>query len=220
MPAAARPPAFVVRARGAADSHASRNSGGRLGLGRMVAEIFRTRSPPQIAAASGINRRPRSACGLRAISFWTAPMPRYAPPFLKSPAFGYLLSAMAGTGLILLLVLLGGWMLAQCGPDECSFIERTIASLMAASERAAIAEQVAFSAGALQRVDPRVKVAGLVRFDRGGGGIAPLARDRGVVRDCGRSSGGVSMFGCAGSPLGYGCRFCSSPALSRCRRFF
>jgi cobalt/nickel transport system permease protein len=41
------------------------------------------------------------------------------------------------------------------------YIERTIASLIAASERAAIAEQVAFSEGALQRVDPRVKVAGL-----------------------------------------------------------
>jgi cobalt/nickel transport system permease protein len=42
-----------------------------------------------------------------------------------------------------------------------SYIERTVASLIAASERAAIAEQVAFSEGALQRVDPRVKVAGL-----------------------------------------------------------
>jgi cobalt/nickel transport system permease protein len=41
------------------------------------------------------------------------------------------------------------------------YIERTIASLIAASERAAIAEKVAFSEGALQRVDPRVKVAGL-----------------------------------------------------------
>jgi cobalt/nickel transport system permease protein len=47
--------------------------------------------------------------GLRALSsFWTAPMPRYAPPFLKSPAFGYLLSAMAGTGLILLVTLFAG----------------------------------------------------------------------------------------------------------------
>jgi len=35
-------------------------------------------------------------------------MPRYAPPFLKSPAFGYLLSAMAGTGLILLVTLFAG----------------------------------------------------------------------------------------------------------------
>jgi cobalt ECF transporter T component CbiQ len=41
------------------------------------------------------------------------------------------------------------------------YIERTIASLIRASERAAIAEQVAFSEGTLQRVDPRVKVAGL-----------------------------------------------------------
>jgi cobalt/nickel transport system permease protein len=41
------------------------------------------------------------------------------------------------------------------------FIERTIASLLQASERAAIAEQAAFSPGALQSVDPRVKVAGL-----------------------------------------------------------
>jgi cobalt/nickel transport system permease protein len=49
--------------------------------------------------------------GFKALSsFWTAPMPGYAPPFLKSPAFGYLLSAMTGTGLILLLILLAGWM--------------------------------------------------------------------------------------------------------------
>jgi hypothetical protein len=37
-------------------------------------------------------------------------MPRYAPSFLKSPAFGYLLSAMTGTGVILLVVLFAGWM--------------------------------------------------------------------------------------------------------------
>ncbi len=49
--------------------------------------------------------------GLRALSsFWTAPMPQYAAPFLKSPAFGYLLSAMTGTGLILLVILFAGWL--------------------------------------------------------------------------------------------------------------
>ena len=37
-------------------------------------------------------------------------MPQYAPPFLKSPAFGYLLSAMTGTGLILLVILFAGWL--------------------------------------------------------------------------------------------------------------
>jgi len=41
------------------------------------------------------------------------------------------------------------------------FIERTIASLIATSQYAATAEQMAGSGGALQRVDPRVKVAGL-----------------------------------------------------------
>ncbi len=67
----------------------------------------------QIAAVSGHRSPPAEAPrGLRALSsFWTAPMPRYAPPFLKSPAFGYLLSGMAGTGLILLVMLFAGFMM-------------------------------------------------------------------------------------------------------------
>ena len=66
----------------------------------------------EIAAASGHQAPPAEAPrGLRALSsFWTAPMPRYAPPFLKSPVFGYLLSAMTGTGLILLVVLFAGFL--------------------------------------------------------------------------------------------------------------
>ena len=38
----------------------------------------------------------------RLSSVWTAPMPDYAPPFLKNPRLGYILSAMFGGGLILL----------------------------------------------------------------------------------------------------------------------
>ncbi len=41
------------------------------------------------------------------------------------------------------------------------FIERTIASLLATSQYAASAEQMAGAGGVLQNVDPRVKVAGL-----------------------------------------------------------
>jgi cobalt/nickel transport system permease protein len=41
-------------------------------------------------------------------AFWTAPMPRYAPPFLKSAVFGYALSAMAGSGIIILVFLAAG----------------------------------------------------------------------------------------------------------------
>ncbi len=65
----------------------------------------------QMAAASGSQLPPAQApAGLQRLSsFWTAPMPRYAPPFLKSETFGYMLSAVSGTGLILLVFLLAGW---------------------------------------------------------------------------------------------------------------
>jgi len=68
-------------------------------------------SRQQIAAASA-NRLPPAAvpAGLeRMSSFWTAPMPRYAPPFLKSAAFGYALSAMLGAGIIIFIFLAAGW---------------------------------------------------------------------------------------------------------------
>jgi cobalt/nickel transport system permease protein len=45
----------------------------------------------------------------RLSSIWTAPMPQYAPAILKNRAFGYMLSAMAGTGLIILTILSIGW---------------------------------------------------------------------------------------------------------------
>jgi cobalt/nickel transport system permease protein len=57
----------------------------------------------QIAAASGNMAAPLAApSGLaRWANLWTAPLPNYAPHFVKSAAFGYLLSAMFGVGLIL-----------------------------------------------------------------------------------------------------------------------
>jgi cobalt/nickel transport system permease protein len=65
----------------------------------------------QMAASSGGQAAPALApAGLQKLAaFWTAPMPRYAPPFLKSPTFGYMLSAVSGTGLILLVFLFAGW---------------------------------------------------------------------------------------------------------------
>ncbi len=41
----------------------------------------------------------------RLASIWTAPFPSYAPAFVKNPVFGYMLSAMFGVGVILLLSL-------------------------------------------------------------------------------------------------------------------
>jgi cobalt/nickel transport system permease protein len=75
------------------------------------ADFTNQASRSQIAAASASQLPPSEApAGLRRLaSFWTAPMPRYAPPFLKSETFGYMLSAVSGTGLIILVFLLAGW---------------------------------------------------------------------------------------------------------------
>lgn len=76
----------------------------------------------QIAAASG-NIAPPSAPpqGLaRLATVWSAPFPDYAPRFLKSPSFGYIMSAMMGTGLIILLFLAVGWLLRVRQGDKVS----------------------------------------------------------------------------------------------------
>ena len=48
----------------------------------------------------------------RLASVWTAPFPRYAPAIVRSATFGYMLSAMLGTGIILLLFVLIGRLLS------------------------------------------------------------------------------------------------------------
>ena len=65
----------------------------------------------QIAAVSGHQDPPTQApAGLQKLAtVWTAPMPRYAPPMLKSTQLGYILSAMLGAGLIVLAFLGGSW---------------------------------------------------------------------------------------------------------------
>jgi cobalt/nickel transport system permease protein len=65
----------------------------------------------QIAQVSGQIAPPAAApAGLeRLASVWTAPMPQYAPPFLKSAGFGYFLSALMGAGATILASLLAGW---------------------------------------------------------------------------------------------------------------
>ena len=42
-------------------------------------------------------------------SVWTAPMPDYAPPFMRDAAFGYVMSALLGAGLIIGVVLVINW---------------------------------------------------------------------------------------------------------------
>ena len=61
----------------------------------------------QIGAASGNHAPPSSVpVGIQKLStLWTAPFPGYAPRFIKSPVFGYLLSAMFGVGFFVLAAL-------------------------------------------------------------------------------------------------------------------
>ncbi len=73
----------------------------------------------QITAASG-NIAPPSEQpqGLaRLSSLWSAPFPQYAPPFVRHPAFGYVMSAVFGSGLILGFFLLIAWMAGGRGAD-------------------------------------------------------------------------------------------------------
>jgi cobalt/nickel transport system permease protein len=52
----------------------------------------------------------------RLSSVWAAPFPQYAPSFVRRPAFGYVMSAMFGSGLILATFLLMGWLFVK--PDN------------------------------------------------------------------------------------------------------
>jgi cobalt/nickel transport system permease protein len=58
----------------------------------------------------------------RIASLWTAPMPAYAPPFLHSAAFGYVMSAMIGCGVIITVFLFAGW-IARDRQDSSPEIE-------------------------------------------------------------------------------------------------
>jgi len=74
----------------------------------------------EIAASSFHQAAPlRAPEGLAHLSqIWTAPFARYAPPYIRSAAFGYLLSAMFGAGLILLVCLMVGWLWDRKEPRQ------------------------------------------------------------------------------------------------------
>ena len=65
----------------------------------------------EITNASHNQAAPETAPkGLEKLSkVWTAPIPDYAPAFLNSAEFGYVLSAMFGAGSIIALFLIVGW---------------------------------------------------------------------------------------------------------------
>jgi len=71
-------------------------------------EMSNTYSRDQIAEASKGAPLPASPpAGIRKLStVWTAPFPDYAPRFIKSQSFGYLMSAMFGVGVLAGLTLI------------------------------------------------------------------------------------------------------------------
>ncbi len=76
--------------------------------GEWQAADFSDPAARQAIAAASLGRTPPPAVpsGLARLSAaWTAPLPDYAPPFLRSAAVGYLLSAMFGAGLVVLAVM-------------------------------------------------------------------------------------------------------------------
>ena len=126
-----------------------------------VSDFLHPQTRQQIANASAGQAPPSQAPGglQRLAPLWTAPFSRYAPPFLKSAALGYMLSALIG---MVLIIAIGGLASALLRRRKRSFIEATLASLLRASEYASAAEHSAEARGLLQRVDPRVKVVGLI----------------------------------------------------------
>jgi len=126
-----------------------------------VSDFLHPETRQHIANASAGQAPPsQPPSGLQRLApLWTAPFSRYAPPFLKNTALGYMLSALIGMALIIVIALLAGALLRR---RSRSFIEATLASLLRASEYASAAEHTAESGGLLQRVDPRVKVVGLI----------------------------------------------------------
>jgi cobalt/nickel transport system permease protein len=69
-------------------------------------EFTRSGSRAQTAAATTLPAGDIPAGMQRLANLWTAPFPAYAPAFVRSAAFGYLLSAMFGVGFLLALSLL------------------------------------------------------------------------------------------------------------------
>ena len=72
-----------------------------------ASDFSRAEPRARIASSSQNHSAPSQApTGLQRLStVWTAPIPAYAPPVVKSPSLGYLLSGMFGVGLVMLLSL-------------------------------------------------------------------------------------------------------------------
>lgn len=136
-------------------------------------ELSDSSTRAEIAAASRHQAPPEHAPrGLeRLATIWTAPLPRYAPAAIRSQQFGYIVSAMVGVSLIILVSLLLQKVTKIPSQTHATlsrhrirrnFLERSIRSLLRSAERSLLAEEAAKANGFLQRLDARTKLVGLL----------------------------------------------------------
>ncbi|MEQ1946148.1 MAG: cobalt transporter CbiM [Bryobacteraceae bacterium] len=93
---------------------------------------------------------------------WKAPLSDYTVPFFGDERGGYVIAAFTGALLVILLAGAIAFFSRRRSTQESTyFLEKTIAGFLRALEYASSAEQMAASKGLLQKVDPRVKLAGL-----------------------------------------------------------
>jgi cobalt/nickel transport system permease protein len=92
-------------------------------------------------------------------SVWKAPLADYAPGFIHDSRLAYFFSAAIGVALIVFVTLLVKWIFGR-GSRRRSFVEQTIHRMLQAIQDAFFAEDMALKTGLLQRLDPRVKLAG------------------------------------------------------------
>jgi cobalt/nickel transport system permease protein len=124
----------------------------------------------QMAAASGNHAAPIQApAGLEHLAgWWAAPLPGYAPRFLRSAAFGYMASAAFGAGLLII----AGAIVQHFAPPSAfvprsgrrrrrNFLEMTVHAATRRFDQAFAAEAASKAGGLLQRIDARIKLAGM-----------------------------------------------------------
>ena len=117
----------------------------------------------QIEKASRDSHLPqRMPQGLERLgAIWKAPLKEYSPSFVRNASAGYFASASIGVGLILGLAVVGRAYLSRKSRKRDAFIENTISGMVEAVRRALFADNVAHLDGVLQKLDPRVKLAGM-----------------------------------------------------------
>ena len=111
----------------------------------------------EIAAASQNSSLPANVpAGLRKwAETWGAPIPDYAPAFIRSRSAGYTFSAVVGAGLIVAITMAIGQFLPR---RRRGVVERTLDKLVDTTERVFFVEQSWERPGVLRRVDARVKL--------------------------------------------------------------